>query len=227
MHSLWVNGKAACAQETLHFHPEIHTLPPMKIVIATRNAHKLEEIHAILNFSGLELCSALDFPGIPETIEDRDTFEGNAVKKAQELCDATGLPAMADDSGLEVDALDSAPGVFSARYAGEDCNDAANNEKLLRELDGTETRRAHFRTVIALARPGQKPLTVSGACEGTIIDAPRGANGFGYDPLFVPDGYTETFAELSSDVKNKISHRANALNEASKHWKYFFQGLGK
>lgn len=199
----------------------------MKIVIATRNAHKLEEIHAVFDFQGMEICSALDFPDIPETIEDRDTFDGNAVKKAQELCDATGLMAMADDSGLEVDALDGAPGVFSARYAGEDCNYAANNEKLLRELDGTENRRARFRTVIALARPGEEPLTVEGACEGTIIDAPRGANGFGYDPLFVPDGYEQTFAELSADVKNKISHRARALAEASKQWKEIFQGLEK
>lgn len=197
----------------------------MKIAIATRNAHKLEEIHAIFDFQDLEICSALDFPDIPDTLEDRDTFEGNAIKKAQELCDATGLMAIADDSGLEVDALDGAPGVYSARYAGEPCDYTANNEKLLRELADKKNRRARFRTVIALCRPGKEPLTVDGKCEGVIIDAPRGTNGFGYDPIFVPDGYDQTFAELPADVKNKISHRANALAEASRHWKEIFQGL--
>jgi XTP/dITP diphosphohydrolase len=134
---------------------------------------------------------------------------------------------MADDSGLEVDALDGAPGVRSARYAGEPCDYQANNAKLLRELDGKNNRRARFVTVIALCRPGKEPLSVKGTCEGVIIDEPRGANGFGYDPLFVPDGFSETFAELPAAVKNKISHRANALNEASKHWNVFFQSLEK
>lgn len=199
----------------------------MKIAIATRNAHKLEEIRAIFDFQGLEICSALDFPNIPDTVEDRDTFEGNAIKKAQELCNATGLTAIADDSGLEVDALDGAPGVYSARYAGEPCSYDDNNAKLLRELEGKENRCARFRTVIALARPGEEPLTVEGSCEGTIIETPRGEHGFGYDPLFVPNGYKETFAELSSEIKNKISHRANALANASKAWEKHFQSLGK
>jgi XTP/dITP diphosphohydrolase len=194
----------------------------MKFVIATRNTHKLEEIRAIFNIDDLDVCSALDFPDIPDTVEDRDTFEGNAIKKAQELCDATGLMTLADDSGLEVDALDGAPGVYSARYAGEPCDYAANNTKLLRELDGKENRRARFRTVIALARPGEEPLTVEGFCEGVIIDQLRGELGFGYDPLFIPDGYDQTFAELPAEVKNKISHRANALMEVSKHWNDFF-----
>lgn len=194
----------------------------MKFIIATRNAHKLEEIRAIFNTAGLDVYSALDFPNIPDTVEDRDTFEGNAIKKAQELCDATGLMAMADDSGLEVDALDGAPSVFSARYAGEPCDYAANNQKLLRELEGKENRRARFRTVIALARPGEEPLTVEGACEGIIIDELRGSHGFGYDPLFVPDGFDKTFAELPADVKNKISHRANALAAASAQWTDLF-----
>jgi len=196
----------------------------MKFVIATRNAHKLEEIRAIFNTEGLDVCSALDFPDIPDTIEDRDTLEGNAIKKAQELCDATGLMAMADDSGLEVDALNGAPGIYSARYAGEPCSYEDNNAKLLRELAGKENRRARFRTVMALARPGEKPLTVEGICEGTIIGELRGDHGFGYDPLFVPDGFDQTFAELPAETKNKISHRALALMEVSKHWKHFFQG---
>jgi len=194
----------------------------MKFVIATRNAHKLEEIRAIFNTGGLDVCSALDFPDIPDTVEDRDTLEGNAIKKARELCGATGLMALADDSGLEVDALDGAPGVYSARYAGEPCSYQNNNAKLLRELSNKDNRRARFRTVIALARPGEEPLTVEGKCEGVIIDQLRGEHGFGYDPLFVPDGFDLTFAELPSEVKNKISHRALALAEVSTHWKHFF-----
>jgi len=197
----------------------------MKLVIATRNAHKLEEIRAIFNFQGLELSSALDFPTIPDTVEDRDTFEGNAIKKARELCAATGLPCIADDSGLEVDALGGSPGVYSARYAGEPCDDAANNQKLLRELTGKESRRARFVTALALCRPGKEPVTVKGTCEGVIVETPRGTSGFGYDPLFVPDGYNESFAELPASTKNKISHRANALSKASKHWPHFFQNL--
>ncbi len=197
----------------------------MKFIIATRNTHKLEEIRAIFNTDGLEVCSALDFPDLPDTIEDRDTLEGNAIKKAQELCDATGLMALADDSGLEVDSLDGAPGVYSARYAGEPCSYEDNNAKLLRELSDKENRRARFRTVIALARPSEEPLTVEGICPGVIIDELRGEHGFGYDPLFVPDGYTETFAELSAETKNKISHRALALAKVSNHWKHFFQTL--
>jgi len=196
----------------------------MKIILATRNPHKLEEIRAIFNAGHLDVCSALDFPDIPDTIEDRDTFEGNAIKKAQELCDATGIMALADDSGLEVDALNGAPGVYSARYAGEPCDYAANNDKLLRELHGKENRTARFRTVIALARPNEDPITVEGICPGIIIDQLRGEHGFGYDPLFVPDGFSETFAELSAETKNKISHRARALAKASTHWKLFFAG---
>lgn len=197
----------------------------MKIVIATRNTHKLEEIQAIFNFQGLDIYSALDFPDISDTIEDRDTLEGNAIKKAQELCDATGHLTIADDSGLEVEALNGAPGATSARYAGEPCSYADNNAKLLRELEEKDNRRARFRTVIALARPGQKPLTVEGICDGTIIGELRGEHGFGYDPLFVPDGFVQTFAELPTETKNKISHRARALAEVSKHWKEFFQPL--
>ena len=199
----------------------------MKFVIATHNAHKLEEIRAIFNTNGLEVCSALDFPDVPDTIEDRDTLEGNAIKKAQELCAATGLMALADDSGLEVEALNGAPGVFSARYAGEPCSYEDNNAKLLRELSGKDNRRARFRTVIALVRPGEEPLTVEGICPGTLIDELRGEHGFGYDPLFIPDGYTQTFAELPSEMKNKISHRANALAEASNVWGEIFHSLEK
>jgi XTP/dITP diphosphohydrolase len=190
----------------------------MKLVIATRNAHKLEEIHDIFDFQNLEVLSAFDFPDIPDVIEDRDTLEGNAIKKAVEIALATGCWALADDSGLEVDALDGAPGVYSARYAGEHCSYDDNNNKLLKALAGQRDRAARFRTVIALSDPGGNAQTVSGECPGVIIEEQRGTNGFGYDPLFVPDGCTETFAELPSDIKNRISHRANALHKAHDEW---------
>jgi XTP/dITP diphosphohydrolase len=190
----------------------------MKLVIATRNAHKLEEIKAIFDFEGLEVSSAFDYPEIPDVVEDGDTFEANAVKKAVEIAQATGCWAMADDSGLEVDALGGAPGVYSARYAGEPCCYDANNEKLLRELAGCNNRLARFRSVIALSDPEGNVQTVDGNCSGMILEELRGSNGFGYDPLFVPEGCGQTFAELSSEVKNSISHRARALEKARQAW---------
>jgi XTP/dITP diphosphohydrolase len=190
----------------------------MKLVIATRNAHKLEEIRAIFSFEGLEVRSALDYPEMPDVVEDGDTLQANAVKKAVEIANATGCWALADDSGLEVDALGGAPGVYSARYAGEPCSYEANNEKLLRELLGKEDRSARFRTVIALSDPDGNVRTVEGSCPGKIIEELRGTNGFGYDPLFMPQGCSETFAELSSEVKNRISHRARALQVAHDAW---------
>ena len=196
----------------------------MKLIIATRNPHKLEEIHAIFNFRGLEVCSAFDFPEIPDVVEDGDTLEANAIKKAAEICRATGLPALADDSGLEVEALNGEPGVYSARWSGEGCTYHDNNLKLLRELAGKSNRHARFRTVIALALPGEKPQTVEGSVQGLIIEEMRGDQGFGYDPLFIPDGYNQTFAELPAKVKNRISHRARALNAAANVWKHFFRG---
>ena len=190
----------------------------MKLVIATRNKHKLEEIRAIFALNTLELVSALDFPEIPDVVEDGETFEENAVKKAVTLARATDCWALADDSGLEVDALDGRPGVYSARYAGEPANYEANNQKLLAELGGQSNRRARFRCVVALADPSGKSRVVQGRCEGTIIERLKGKAGFGYDPLVVPDGYTETFAEMSSELKNRISHRARALAEAKRAW---------
>jgi XTP/dITP diphosphohydrolase len=197
----------------------------MKLVIATRNAHKLEEIHSIFDFQSLEVMSAFDFPEIPDIVEDGDTLEANAIKKAVEIAQATDCWALADDSGLEVVSLDGAPGVYSARYAGEHCSYADNNAKLLKELAGKDDRSARFRTVIALSDPGGKVDTVSGECAGIIIEELRGANGFGYDPLFVPDGYTETFAELPAGVKNRISHRANALHKAHDAWNKMLKSL--
>lgn len=190
----------------------------LKLVIATRNAHKLEEIRAIFDFSNLEVLSAFDFPEIPDVIEDGETLEENAAKKATEIAAATGCWTLADDSGLEVDALDGAPGVYSARYAGEHGSYADNNARLLQELADKEDRSARFRTAIALSDPEGNVKLVSGECAGVIIEEGRGGNGFGYDPLFVPNGYSETFAELSSEVKNRISHRANALRKAHEAW---------
>ncbi len=191
----------------------------MKLLVATRNRHKLDEILQIFKMDSLKLVAADDIEGLPEDVdEDAETFEGNALKKARILCDASGLWTMADDSGLEVDALNLAPGVYSARYAGEDCDHAANNAKLLRELEGVENRTARFRCVIALCSPDGGDWTVSGSCEGSILFSQRGTNGFGYDPLFKPDGYQQSFAELDGPVKNKISHRGNALKKAAEQW---------
>lgn len=190
----------------------------MKLILATRNAHKLKEIQAIFDFGNLEVLSAFDFPDIPDVVEDGDTFQANAIKKAVEISQATGCWSLADDSGLVVDALNGAPGVYSARYAGEDCSYAANNEKLLNELSDKLDRNARFCTVIALSSPDGETEVVEGECRGRIIDKLRGTEGFGYDPLFIPDGYQKTFAELPATVKNQISHRANALKVAHAAW---------
>ncbi len=190
----------------------------MKLIIATRNEYKLQEIKAIFDFQGLEVLSAFDFPEIPDVVEDGDTLEANAIKKAVTLAKSTGCWALADDSGLEVHALGGAPGVYSARYAGEPCSYSNNNDKLLRELADESDRTAQFRTVIALSDPEGNSQTLEGVCAGTIIKELHGTNGFGYDPLFVPEGYIETFAELDSEVKNRISHRARALQKVQAFW---------
>lgn len=188
------------------------------LVIATRNPHKLEEIRALFPFPNLTLRSALDYPEIPEVVEDGATLEANAVKKAVTLALGTGTPALADDTGLEVAALDGAPGVYSARYAGEEADYMANNRKLLENLAGKENRRARFRCVIALAQPNGEAEYVEGICNGTIALAPLGSNGFGYDPLFIPEADTRTFAELSSSEKHACSHRGRALRAAATRW---------
>lgn len=190
----------------------------MQLVIATRNRHKLGEIRAIFRAPELEFLSALDFPQIPDMVEDGATFEANAVKKAVTLARATGRWALADDSGLEVDALGGAPGVYSARYAGEPADYTANNVKLLHELAGRTDRQARFRCVLALSDPAGNARTLEGRCEGRIIAEERGRMGFGYDPLFVPDGCETTFAEMDAARKNLISHRARALEQAAREW---------
>ena len=182
-----------------------------KIVVATNNAHKLKEIAAILG-QEIELLSLKDiqcFADIPETA---DTLEGNARQKAMYIYENYGMDCFADDTGLEVEALGGAPGVFSARYAGDGHDSEANMQKLLKELAGKENRKAQFRTVICLIRNGKEHL-FEGIVKGEIIQEKRGGAGFGYDPIFVPEGYDLTFAELGDDVKNTISHRARAVEK--------------
>ena len=182
-----------------------------KMVVATNNAHKLKEIAAILG-QEIELLSLKDiqcFADIPETA---DTLEGNARQKAMYIYENYGMDCFADDTGLEVEALGGAPGVFSARYAGEGHDSEANMQKLLKELAGKENRKAQFRTVICLIRNGKEHL-FEGIVKGEIIQEKRGGEGFGYDPIFVPEGYDLTFAELGDDVKNTISHRALAVEK--------------
>ena len=182
-----------------------------KMVVATNNAHKLKEIAAILG-QEIELLSLKDiqcFADIPETA---DTLEGNARQKAMYIYENYGMDCFADDTGLEVEALGGAPGVFSARYAGEGHDSEANMQKLLKELAGKENRKAQFRTVICLIRNGKEHL-FEGIVKGEIIQEKRGGEGFGYDPIFVPEGYDLTFAELGDDVKNTISYRARAVEK--------------
>jgi len=186
-----------------------------EVVIATRNSGKLREIRAILAPLGLKILSLRDFPNIPEIIEDRQTFEENAAKKAAEVARHTRRMAIADDSGLAVDALHGQPGVFSSRYAGEKATDEERYQKLLKEMAGTPPgkRGAAFICAMAVAAPDGKAETVAGQCRGEIALAPKGSHGFGYDPVFYLPEWGKTMAELEPEVKNRISHRALALEK--------------
>jgi len=187
---------------------------PKSLLLGTRNQGKLKEIRSILHDARWSFCSLQEFPHVEVAEENGETFAENATAKAQFYAEATAMWALADDSGLEVDALDGAPGVLSARYAGDNASDADRRELLLSELakTGDANRRARFVAVVAIADRDGRILNVSeGICEGTLTFAPRGHGGFGYDPLFVPDGYDQTFAELPDTIKNLISHRARAL----------------
>ena len=187
----------------------------IEVVIATRNSGKLREIRAILSPLGLKILSLRDFPEVPEIIEDGQTFEENAVKKAAVVSRQTGRMAIADDSGLAVDALQGRPGVFSSRYAGEKATDAQRYQKLLKEMAGTPQgkRGAAFICAMAVASPKGKVEMVKGECRGEIAFAPKGSHGFGYDPVFYLPERGKTMAELEPDVKNRISHRAQALEK--------------
>ncbi|RII31721.1 MAG: non-canonical purine NTP pyrophosphatase [Geobacter sp.] len=184
-----------------------------ELMVATRNRGKLLEIEAVLAGVVEKVLCASDFPNLPETNEDGTTFSENALKKAREAMLFTGLPTIADDSGLVVRALDERPGVFSARFAGESADDVANNRKLLAEMVGTppEQRQAAFVCVMAFVTPDGVEQIFSGSVSGRILDRERGTGGFGYDPLFLVDGFERTMAELTLAEKNCISHRGQAL----------------
>jgi XTP/dITP diphosphohydrolase len=191
----------------------------MDIVLATRNKKKIEEMKRIIADLSISIRTLDDFLGCPEVEEEGITFEENAVKKALTVAQYTGEPSIADDSGLEVYALNGAPGTLSARYAGEDANDRKNIEKLLFEMRSIadEKRGARFVCCIALAFPDGKVKTFTGYVEGRIGSEPRGIHGFGYDPLFYPQGHRRTFAEMTDNEKDALSHRGKALNELQKY----------
>lgn len=189
-----------------------------QLVFATNNAHKLEEVRAILGnqFDILSLNDIHCHADIPETA---DTLEGNARLKARYIYEHYGMDCFADDTGLEVEALGGAPGVYSARYAGGEGHDSeANMRKLLAELEGKDNRRAQFRTAICLIEGGEEHL-FEGIVRGSIIEARRGTSGFGYDPVFIPEGYSQTFAEMGNEEKNRISHRARAVQQLAGYLK--------
>lgn len=184
----------------------------MKLAIATNNAHKLSEIRAILGDSFEQLLSLKDL-GINVDVEETGTtLEENALLKARTICNICKLPTLADDTGLMVDALDGAPGVYSARYAGEAHNDANNRALLLKNLEGKDSRRAHFSTVIAICYPNGDFITANGRVEGSILNEERGSEGFGYDSLFYSDELGKTFAQATPEEKNSVSHRGRALH---------------
>jgi len=189
------------------------------IIAASKNKNKIAEIEAITSKFDMKVISR-DEAGIPpfEIEEDGETFEENSYKKALEIMNASGKTTIADDSGLMVEHLGGAPGVYSARFAGVECNDEKNNEKLLTLMEGVpyKERRATFVSVITMVFPDGSHISARGECHGHIIDVPEGSNGFGYDPLFVPNGFQRTFAQLLPEEKNRISHRAKALQKLEK-----------
>ncbi|WP_293738753.1 non-canonical purine NTP diphosphatase [uncultured Parabacteroides sp.] len=183
----------------------------MKLVFATNNQHKLDEVRKI-TAGNTEIVSLSDINCHEEIPETADTLEGNALQKARYIKEHFGYDCFADDTGLEVEALHNAPGVYSARYAGPGHDSEANMNKLLHEMEGKENRKARFRTVIALILEG-KEYMFEGVVNGTIIKEKKGGSGFGYDPIFMPDTYAQTFAEMGNDIKNRISHRAEAVKK--------------
>lgn len=190
----------------------------MKLYIATGNAHKVVELQKMLSedVPGIQVLSAKELGGMPEVDENADSFVGNAFIKARALNEKSqGEPVLADDSGLCVDALDGAPGIYSARYAGKGATDEENRKKLLTVLKGIPAteRSAHFACVLAFIDSDGSEHSFSGKCHGSLTFEEQGDGGFGYDPIFQPDGYSETFGVLSSETKNKLSHRAKALQE--------------
>ena len=182
------------------------------LVLGTRNPGKVEELRALLSTLDITLVPANTLDAPPDVTEDADTLTGNARKKAEAFHAHTGHAALADDTGLEMAALEGGPGVHTARFAGPDATPDDNKRRLLEVLEGVDDRRARFRTVMALVDPNGTVHTFEGVCAGTITTEPRGTGGFGYDPLFQPDGYEHTFAEMPAEAKNEISHRRKALD---------------
>lgn len=189
------------------------------IIIATGNKGKAREFEHLFKKYGYEIKTLLDFPELDDVEETGTTFKENALLKAEEISKKLNKIVLADDSGLEVDALDGQPGIYSARFAGEHGNDVKNNEKLLNELEGLpkEERTANFHCTLVLVGPGRSPLFVEGEVNGYILEEPRGEHGFGYDPLFFVPDLNKGMAELTSEEKNKISHRANAIKKLETH----------
>lgn len=195
--------------------------PPPRLILATRNAHKTGEIRAMIG-DRFEVLDATAFPDFPEIEETGTTFLENARLKAEGISRRIEGWVLSDDSGLEVDALDGAPGVWSSSYGGEEGNHAKNNARLLAEMAGKVDRGARFRCTMVLARGGSEQAAFSGTVEGRLVESLHGTGGFGYDPLFVPGGHEKTFAELGDEIKNSLSHRARALQQVVA----FLDGLG-
>ena len=189
----------------------------MKLVFATNNRHKLDEVRAIVG-DRVEVLSLKDIDCYDDIPETADTLQGNALIKARYIYEKYGVDCFADDTGLEVEALDGAPGVYSARYAGEECDSEANMQKLLQNLTGETNRNAQFRTVIALIVKGEEML-FNGIVKGTIATEKNGDSGFGYDPIFIPEGHCESFAQMSSEMKNSMSHRFRATQQLGDYLK--------
>ncbi|NOQ46618.1 MAG: XTP/dITP diphosphatase [Desulfobulbaceae bacterium] len=183
------------------------------IVLATGNKNKVKEFQKLLKDFSVQIKYLKDYGPLPPVVEDGETFDANAYKKAHHYARVLGLPCLADDSGLLVEALDGRPGVYSARYSGEDATDRDNCEKLLEEMKNKDNRAAHFECVLSLATPGGPALTWEGRCDGEITTERRGESGFGYDPIFLYKDFGKTFAEVSMEEKSKVSHRGRALAE--------------
>ncbi|MFR4507495.1 MAG: ribonuclease PH [Enterococcus avium] len=229
LNALILHGKAGIAEliayqkEALFEAVEIEE---KTIVIATRNSGKAKEFAALFAKEGYQIKTLLDYPDLPDVEETGMTFEENARLKAETIAQLLQQPVLADDSGLVVDALNGMPGIFSARFAGERKSDAANNAKLLHELTNVpdEQRTAHFHCTLVFAAPQKESLVVEADWDGRIARIPQGDNGFGYDPLFIVSGYDKTSAELTSEEKNKISHRGMAVKELERTWKEWLEG---
>ena len=189
------------------------------LVLATRNKGKIREFELLFKRLPIEIKGVSEFQGMTEFEEEGSTFEEIAIHKAHYVAKALDLPAIADDSGLMVEALNGAPGIFSARYAGESATDGQNNQKLLEEMQGKENRNALFVCSIAISKPTGKVLTYTGKCSGTILDDPRGINGFGYDPFFYYPPLEKTFAQLSVKEKSMVSHRGQAMDKVKNDFK--------